>query len=136
MTLPGGPYLLYIEDDIEDVELLQHVLQHADLSVGIINMSDGVRALDFLEHAKAVSRLPDMILLDINMSKLDGRETFVCIKADKLLARIPIAILSTSNLGTDISYFKKYQVPYIVKPGDINRFKDEIANLVKRVVGF
>ncbi len=134
ITPPDKQYILYIEDDPEDVELLDHVLQEKNLPIRIVQMLNGADALDFLEKAKVMNLLPEMILLDINMPKLDGKETFVCIKADKRLARIPLAVLSTSNLDMDTSYFKKYHIPYIIKPGDTKKFGQEIMELIKRVI--
>jgi len=126
-------YILYIEDDSEDVELLDHVLSHTSFNINVVNISDGAKALEFLERAKAVNRLPEMILLDINMSKLNGKETFVCLQADKIFARIPIAVLTTSSLDADVNYFKKYHIPYIIKPGDINKFKEELNNVLSPI---
>jgi CheY-like chemotaxis protein len=123
----GKPQIIYIEDDIEDVELLQDVFEHIEFRCELIHFRDGVSALEFLEQSKDIRQLPDLILLDINLSKLNGKETFVCLKADKSFARIPVVVLSTSNLDTDKDYFKKYHVPYLIKPGDINRFKEEIS---------
>ncbi len=134
ITPPDKQYLLYIEDDPEDVELLDHVLQENKLNISIIQIFNGADALDFLEKAKVMNLLPELILLDINMPKLDGKETFVCLKADKRLARIPLAVLSTSNLDIDINYFKKYHIPYIIKPGDTKKFGHEIIELIKKVI--
>jgi two-component system, chemotaxis family, response regulator Rcp1 len=128
----GKPLIIYIEDDIEDVELLKDVFDHIEFKCELIHFWDGVSALEFLEQSKNTRQLPDLILLDINLSKLDGKETFVCLKADKSLTRIPVVILSTSNLDTDVDYFKKYQVPYLIKPGDINRFKEEVSFVLKQ----
>lgn len=127
---------MYIEDDIEDVELLDHVFQELGIDIGLIHLPDGEKALDYLEHAKSLNRLPELILLDINMSKLNGKETFVCLQADKMFARIPKMVLSTSNLESDLNYFKKYMVPYINKPGDVNRFRDELAVKLQDLLRF
>jgi CheY-like chemotaxis protein len=130
----GKPFILYIEDDIEDVELLMHVLQHLNCDIEIVHMSDGIKALEFLEQSKQYRLMPEMILLDINMSKLNGKETFVCLQADKTFARIPVVVLSTSNLPEDINYFKKFSIPYIIKPGEINRFKEELSVVLEKLL--
>jgi CheY-like chemotaxis protein len=123
--------ILYIEDDHEDVELLTHVMQHIELEVEIVHVADGVTALDYLDKSRHKDgMLPDLIFLDINLSKLNGKETFVCLQADKDVARIPVVVLSTSNLDLDKNYFRKYQVPYIVKPGDVNRFKEDLYQVL------
>lgn len=130
------PYFLYIEDDAEDVELLKYVLAKTQFDFNIIHLTNGVEALNFLEECKQYSRLPELIFLDVNLSKMNGKETLVCLKADKDIARIPLTILSTSNLDTDISYFRKFHIPYIVKPGDVNRFKDELHEVMRGLLAF
>ncbi len=134
MKVSGKPFILYIEDDVEDVELLMHVLQQINCEVEIVHMSDGIKALEFLEQSKQLRQLPEMILLDINMSKLNGKETFVCLQADKTFARIPVVVLSTSNLPEDINYFKKFAIPYIVKPGEVARFKEELSVILEKLL--
>jgi CheY-like chemotaxis protein len=134
ITPPERQYILYIEDDTEDVELLNYILDKTGFSIELLQMRNGADALDFLESAKLSNRLPELILLDINLPKLDGKETFVCLKSDKRLARIPVAVLSTSNYDGDMSYFKKYQVPYILKPGNIASFGEDIAGLLKTLL--
>jgi CheY-like chemotaxis protein len=132
MNTPGSKTrILYIEDDHEDVELLTHVLQHIKFNVELVHVTDGVTALDYLDKSRHKGgMMPDLIFLDINLSKLNGKETFVCLQADKEVARIPVVVLSTSNLDLDKNYFRKYQVPYIVKPGDINRFKEDLYQVL------
>jgi two-component system, chemotaxis family, response regulator Rcp1 len=130
------PYFLYIEDDVEDVELLKHVLTDSVFDFNIIHLTTGVEALNFLQECKRYSRFPELIFLDVNLSKMNGKETLVCLKADKDIAKIPLTILSTSNLDTDISYFRKFHIPYIVKPGDVNRFKDELSEVMKGLLAF
>jgi CheY-like chemotaxis protein len=130
------PYFLYIEDDVEDVELLKLALADSQFDFDIVHLSTGVDALNFLQECKQYSRFPELIFLDVNLSKMDGKETLVCLKADKDIARIPLTILSTSNLDSDISYFRKFQIPYIVKPGDVNRFKDELSEVMKGLLAF
>jgi CheY-like chemotaxis protein len=130
------PYFLYIEDDIEDVELLKVALADSQFDFDIVHLTTGVEALNFLQECKQYSRFPELIFLDVNLSKMDGKETLVCLKADKDIARIPLTILSTSNLDTDISYFRKFQVPYIVKPGDVSRFKEELSEVMKGLLAF
>lgn len=129
--MPGKPYLLYIDDDYEDVELLHHVLDGSEISLPIVNATNGVEALDFLETAKQNNHLPELILLDINMPRLNGKETFALLKADRQLSRLPVIVVSTSRLSSDIAYFNNLDVPYIVKHGDLKTYKQEITGLLK-----
>jgi CheY-like chemotaxis protein len=130
-TSNSKPYLLYIEDDEEDVELLKYVLANTRYNFEVMHLPTGDEALNFLEQSKQYNRLPEMIFLDINLPRMDGKETLVCLKADKVIGKIPVTVLSTSNLDSDIRYFRKFHVPYIVKPGDVHRFKEELFEVMK-----
>jgi CheY-like chemotaxis protein len=131
-----GPYILYIEDNAEDVEILRSALEGTLYSFNIIHISDGLKALDFLEQSKQFNRFPEIIFLDVNLSKMNGKEVVVCLKADKDIARIPLTILSASNLDADIAYFRKFQVPYIIKQGDHRRFREEVIEVMKGLLAF
>jgi chemotaxis family two-component system response regulator Rcp1 len=130
------PYILYVEDDVEDVELLRYTLDETPFAFGITHITNGPEALDFLERCKQYNRFPEMIFLDINLSKINGKEVLICLKADKDIARIPVTVLSTSTLESDIAYFRKYHIPYIVKPGDVRKFKDEVSEVMKGLLAF
>ncbi|HEX6915457.1 MAG TPA: response regulator [Chitinophagaceae bacterium] len=130
------PYILYVEDDADDVELLQHALAGTEFDFQLVHHTNAVDALEFLERSKRFNRLPELIFLDINMARMDGRETLVCLKADKDIARIPLTILSTSTLDSDRNYFGRYHIPYIVKPGDVNQFKSELLEVMSGLLSF
>ena len=130
------PYVLYIEDDVEDVELLKYTLTETPFAFDIVHMSNGPEALDFLEHSKLYNRFPEVIFLDVNLPKMDGKEILLCLKADKDIARIPLTILSTSNHEADVRYFHDFRIPYITKPGDVNKFKDDVVEVMKGLLAF
>lgn len=129
--LSGKVSVLYIEDDIEDVELLKHVLRNFESAIEIIHFSNGEAALVYLEKAKEFNNFPDVIFLDINMSRMNGKETLVCIKADKRMARLPAVILSTSTSDADKDYFGKLNIPYISKQGDIDSFERSVLSVLQ-----
>jgi len=130
------PYFLYVEDDAEDVELLQHALSDSAYDLKIVNAKNGEEACSLLENSKDFSRLPEVIFLDVNMPRLDGKETLLCFKADKDIARIPVIVLSTSNREADMRYFKDFHVPYLVKPGDVKEFKENLHEVLKGLLAF
>lgn len=132
----NGPYILYIEDDAEDVELLKYALAGSPYAFDVVHIPDGPAALDFLEHSKLYNRFPEVIFLDVNLSKMNGKEILVCLKADKDISKIPLTIVSTSNLDSDIAYFRNFHVPYIVKAGDVNRFRDDVGEVMKGLLAF
>jgi chemotaxis family two-component system response regulator Rcp1 len=117
--------ILLVEDSPGDARLTVEALKEGKLSNHISVVRDGVEALDYLHqrgaHGKAV--LPDMILLDLNLPKKDGREVLAEIKTDPDLKRIPVVILTTSKAEEDI--LKTYDLHancYITKPVDLEQF--------------
>jgi CheY-like chemotaxis protein len=121
----SGRSILLVEDNAGDVRLTREALREADVSVELTAVPDGEQALAFLrnegEHAGA-SR-PDLILLDLNLPRRDGREVLAEIKKDEELCRIPVVVLTTSAADEDI--LRSYQLhanAYVTKPVDFERF--------------
>jgi len=117
--------ILLVEDNPGDVRLTQEAFKEGRVLNKLHVTRDGVEAMEFLRqkgnYAK-VSR-PDIILLDLNLPKKDGREVLAEIKADKDLKRIPVVILTVSQAEEDI--LKSYDLNancYIIKPIDLEQF--------------
>jgi len=117
--------ILLVEDNPGDVRLTREALREGKVRNNLHVTGDGVEALQFLrregEFAQAVG--PDLILLDLNLPKKDGRELLSDIKADDDLKRIPVVILTTSKDEADI--LKSYNLHancYITKPVDLEQF--------------
>ncbi len=117
--------ILLVEDNPGDVRLTREALKDAKMHNDMHVAEDGVEAISFLrrEGKYANSPRPDLILLDLNMPKKDGREVLAEIKADETLKGIPVVVLTTSRSEQDI--LKAYDLHancYITKPVDLDRF--------------
>ena len=117
--------LLLIEDDESDVMLVQRALAQGSPHVSISVARDGIEALAILRQEGEYddARRPDLILLDLNMPRMDGRETLAELKADPELSAIPVVILTTSDAERDI--LKSYQLHascYVTKPLGLEEF--------------
>jgi len=117
--------VLLIEDNPGDVRLTREALKDGTLAVNLHIAKDGVEAMAFLhqegEHPNAPR--PDLIILDLNLPKKDGREVLAEIKTDDELKRIPVVILTSSEAEVDIiKCYKLYANCYIAKPVDLNQF--------------
>jgi chemotaxis family two-component system response regulator Rcp1 len=124
--------ILLVEDNPGDVRLTREALKDAKVLNDVHVVQDGVEAMQFLhrEGAYANKPTPDLILLDLNLPKKDGREVLAEIKQDPKLKRIPVVILTTSKADEDI--IKSYNLhanAYITKPVDLNRFIEIIHTL-------
>jgi chemotaxis family two-component system response regulator Rcp1 len=139
MTIIGGEgvpiEVLLIEDSPGDVRLTKEAFRVANPAIHLHVASDGVEAMVFLrqEGIHVNAPRPDLILLDLNLPKMDGREVLARIKDDELLKTIPTVILTTSDAEVDIA--KSYQLQancYLNKPVQLEAFE----NLVKSINDF
>ena len=119
--------ILLVEDNEGDIVLTQEALKDGRIKNNIIIARDGVEALALLDSGES---LPDLILLDINLPKLNGLEVLTAIKTDLRLKTIPVIMLSTSDEQNDIltSYYN-YANCFITKPVDFNRFIDVVRTI-------
>jgi two-component system, chemotaxis family, response regulator Rcp1 len=128
----GAIEVLLVEDNPGDVRLTREALKDGRLLNSVTVVGDGVEALSFLrregKYANAVT--PDLILLDLNLPKKDGREVLAEIKADPRLRRIPVVVLTTSSAEEDI--LKTYDLHancYITKPVDLEQFIQVVKSI-------
>lgn len=124
--------ILLVEDNPGDVRLTQEAFKETKLKNSLSVVRDGVEALSYLrregEYADAIR--PDIILLDLNLPRMDGRELLAIIKEDKDLRRIPVVVLTTSNDEKDIlTTYNLHANCYITKPVDLNQFGEIVKNL-------
>ena len=124
--------VLLVEDSPGDVRLTQEAFRDANKSVHLHVAFDGVEAMAFLRHegAHVHAPRPDLILLDLNLPKMDGREVLAKIKKDESLKTIPTIILTTSEAEADI--VKSYQLQancYLTKPGQLEAFESLVKSI-------
>ena len=127
--------ILLVEDNPADVRLTQEAFREGKIHNKLVVARDGVEAMDFLhrrgKYADGVR--PDLILLDLNLPRKDGREVLAEIKSDPELMRIPVVVLTTSRAEMDI--VKSYNLHancYVVKPVDLDQF----INVIKSIDNF
>ena len=124
--------ILLVEDNPGDVRLTQEAFREARTPIKINVAMDGEEAIAYLRRQPPFQNAtrPDLILLDLNIPKKDGREVLAEIKADPLLHDIPVVVLTTSNAEQDIQKTYNLQVnAYINKPVDFDRFLDIVHKI-------
>ena len=124
--------ILLIEDNAGDVRLTQEAFRDANMSIQFHVASDGVEAMAFLrrEGVNLDVPRPDLILLDLNLPKMDGREVLALIKEDENLKSIPTVILTTSEADVDIA--RSYQLQancYLSKPVQLDAFESLVKSI-------
>jgi chemotaxis family two-component system response regulator Rcp1 len=124
--------VVLVEDSPGDVRLTQETFRDANRSIHLHVASDGVEAMAFLRHEGIYLNAPrpDLILLDLNLPKMDGREVLSRIKKDDILKTIPTVILTTSDAEVDI--VKCYQLQancYLTKPVQLDAFESLVKSI-------
>jgi CheY-like chemotaxis protein len=127
--------ILLVEDNPDDVLLTKRALEKSNIINNLIVVHDGVEALDYLFGREAfegrdTSKLPQVILLDLKMPRMDGLETLKRIREAELTKLLPVIILTTSNEEEDIiAGYNLGANSYICKPVDFDQFHSAIQNL-------
>ncbi len=138
---PSNVNILIVEDNLAHLKITQYVLRQSNIQANYFVVRDGQEALDFLFQKDSFSDnskfpRPDLILLDLNLPKRDGREVLKIIKTDSVLQTIPVVIVSTSDRVEDVSYaFDTGAVAYISKSSGFDKFNDQLAGVTKYIQG-
>jgi CheY-like chemotaxis protein len=124
--------ILLIEDDPGDVLIMREAFQHNKINNTVNVTHDGQEGLDYLYRrgAHRDAARPDLILLDLNLPKYDGRQLLEKIKSDPDLHHIPIVVLTTSSAEEDI--LRSYQLhanAYVTKPVDVDQFMNAVRQI-------
>ena len=124
--------LLLVEDNSGDVMLTRAAFQDAKVANNLTVAKDGEQAMSMLRRTGPYGNqpVPDLILLDLNLPRMDGREVLQAIRSDPTLSRIPVIVLTSSYADTDI--LKSYDLQangYIVKPVDFERLQEVVASI-------
>jgi len=123
---PGQPIrVLLVEDDPGDVMITTEALGRSDVAHELHTVHDGEAALDFLRRLAPYgdARRPDLVLLDLNLPRLDGRDVLAAAKGDPLLRSIPIVVFTTSEADDDVSAsYALHANAYVSKPVDFDAY--------------
>lgn len=131
-TLGRSAEVLLVEDDLDDVELTRASFHNAAMKVSLHHVEDGTECLKFLNREGDYENVPrpDIILLDINLPIMGGRETLANIKQQDAFKDIPVIVLTTSSNGQDvIDMYREHCAAYLVKPLEYAKFQETIKQL-------
>jgi FOG: CheY-like receiver len=122
--------LLCVEDDEDDCQWIEEAAQEIDPRIVFVSKSNGREALAFLHRQKEQNYLPCLILLDINMPVMDGRQTLLQLKKDPAFKNIPVVVFTTSSSKSDQHFCEQNGVDMITKPNRIAELKNAVKHLV------
>lgn len=129
-TAMKNRHILWADDDTDDLMLMRQVLQDLGDDYNITEVHNGQEALNYLASAKETGSLPCLIILDMNMPVLDGKETLARLKQDSVFSAIPVVFFTTSNSQMDKMYCKHNGVEMITKPPRYASLKEAVQKLL------
>jgi CheY-like chemotaxis protein len=123
--------ILWADDDSDDLMMMKEILLKNSRNYQIVEVHNGREALEYLQKSKENSNLPCLIILDINMPILDGKETLSILKKTDGLAQIPVVVFTTSNSELDKIFCKRLNVEMITKPPHYKSLEAAVLRLLQ-----
>lgn len=124
--------ILLVEDNDEHAELVTYALEQAEQTSHIERCTNGEAAVEHLRDRLKAGSLPDLVLLDLKLPRLDGLEVLAKVKSDRELRRVPVVMLTTSDAEHDRdAAYANHVNSYLVKPVDYSRFCEMMADLCR-----
>ena len=135
----AGPEVLLVDDNPADIDLTSEILANSKRHFHVNTVNDGAEAISFLrrEGKYAEAPFPDLVVLDLNLPRKDGREVLAELKNDPSLGKIPVIIFTTSQAHSDIT--RSYELGancYLRKPGNLADFTAVVQSMADFWLGF
>lgn len=130
--MPDKRIILYAEDDLDDFMIVSDAMGVQADHIQIVHAGNGAKALEYLDSLPAEGRFPDLIILDLNMPVMDGKETLLHLKRSDRYHSIPVIIFTTSSHNKDRELFEQYEIPFITKPTSYK----ELKPIVQQFMGY
>ena len=122
--------ILWADDDADDLQMMREILIKNESSFEIIEVHNGKDALEHLQHLCESSSLPCLVILDINMPVMDGKETLSIIKQTQEYKSLPVVVFTTSDSELDKLYCKRLGVEMITKPPSFRTLESTVLKLL------
>ena len=137
--------VFYADDDIDDLELVRDAFFQYSDNVEVITVTDGSKALSYLNNLDQDDNLPCLIILDINMPVINGKEVLTRLREMEHLQAVPAVLFTTSSQPADKNFAKKYNAGFITKPIDVKQMayiadqfiehcNDEVKNQIRKKI--
>ena len=110
------PLVIYADDDVDDIMLIKEAFEQHTPHIDLFTVEDGTDVIEYLNNQDNHDRLPCLIILDVNMPRLNGRSALQHIRLLEFCDNIPVILFTTSTQQTDIEFAKQYNAGYIPKP--------------------
>jgi CheY-like chemotaxis protein len=133
--MSNKPIILLVDDDPDDIELLNEALISVNNAFNYIAFPDGTNALNFLLKARDAASVPNLIIIDMNMPLMNGRQLLTNIKNEPVLRNIPIVVFTTSANPVDLDYCIRYGIDMITKPTSLKGYQQVALRLHAKLTG-
>ena len=115
----NGRYIIFADDDADDLELITGFFKQYNRTVHVLEFKDGKEVITFLDDFALNASAPLLIVLDINMPRLNGKETLLAIRRHPVFRNIPVVLYSTSSSVKDETFCKEYGASWMIKPNNV-----------------
>ena len=115
--------VFYADDDLDDLDLVKEAFAQYSKNVEVLTATDGSKALAYLSNLKKYDTLPCLIILDVNMPVINGKETLLRLREMEHFQDIPIVLFTTSSQPLDKNFARKYNAGFITKPIDVKQME-------------
>ena len=123
--------VLYVEDDATDVDIVKTAMAGVDGRMKMTVVEDGEKAVEYVRRAGPRAAVPDLVLLDLNLPKVDGRDVLKEMRANPAYKHLPVIVLSTSNAQDDIDLtYRLGATAYVVKPTAFFEYEETFQALI------
>jgi CheY-like chemotaxis protein len=130
-SLPPKSLVLYADDDLDDIELVRDAFEEYAQGIQLLTFKDGSELLRFVKELKDFEPLPCLIILDINMPNMDGKQTLSALRRMDRYEAVPIVLFSTSTLPSEAAFAKSFGAGFVTKPlhtVQINQLVDQMIH--------
>jgi CheY-like chemotaxis protein len=127
---PSKSIVFYADDDIDDIQLVMDAFARYTDNIELITASNGSQAMNYFHRLTDSDPLPCLIILDINMPLVSGKQVLVSLRAQERFKKIPIVLFSTSSLPSDEQYAKQHGAGFISKPLDMVQMEHIASNFL------
>ena len=128
--MKSGRYILWVDDDLDDLFIFRQALQQIDPAIQVKEASNGIEAVEHLQEAWAGQDLPCLIVMDLNMPLKNGRETIPVVRQHPFFSSIPMVVFTTSSSVHDQQFCKEHGIDFFIKPLHFNELVQSVSKIV------
>ena len=129
-SLPSKSLVLYADDDFEDQELVREAFHQYAHNIDLICFSDGQEIIQHIENDLPASASPCLIILDINMPRVNGKEVLKYLRSRATFQEIPVVLFSTSTLPSEVDFARRFDAGFVTKP----LYTEQIHHIVDQLL--